>query len=100
MDTEYNRLDIAKRFLRTIICIIAFELVRTLTYATTFVLYIFLLISGKPSKTLQDFGNKLSCYAHSLLRYMTLNSNIRPFPFSDLPTDKDCKPSPSHINFS
>ncbi|MFT4634676.1 MAG: hypothetical protein ACI854_001832 [Arenicella sp.] len=45
----------------------------------------FTLISGAPNAQLLSFGDSLSLYAHGILRYVTFNSDQRPFPFSDFP---------------
>ncbi|TIH11724.1 DUF4389 domain-containing protein [Marinifilum sp. JC120] len=95
-----SRIDIGKRFLRTIVCIIAFELVRIMAYTLIFIQYLFLLITGSHLEPLRNFAGMLSSYAYSLLRYSTLTSNVRPFPFSDLPADSEQSISPSDIDYS
>ncbi|MFW5500857.1 MULTISPECIES: DUF4389 domain-containing protein [unclassified Maridesulfovibrio] len=95
-----DRIAIGKRFLRTIVCIVAFELVRILAYAIIFVQYAFLLITGSHLTPLREFADRLSNYAFSLLKYATLNSNVRPFPFSDFPAESKKTPSSSDIDFS
>ncbi len=95
-----NRVDILKRFIRTLICILAFELVRLMAYLTIFVQYLFTILSGKPIEPLLDFGCRLSTYACMLLRYSMLNDNRRPFPFSNLPEKEDCEKQASTIDYS
>ncbi|WP_320171299.1 DUF4389 domain-containing protein [Maridesulfovibrio sp.] len=95
-----SRVDVLKRLVRTMICILAFELTRMLSYFTIFIQYAFLLAAGRPSEQLRDFGNRLSTYAYRLLRYAMLNDNRRPFPFSDLPAENECERQSSNIDFS
>ncbi len=45
----------------------------------------FTLISGSPNSQLLSFGDSLSRYVQEILRYVTFNSDQRPFPFSDFP---------------
>lgn len=45
----------------------------------------FTLISGTPNAQLLSFGDSLSRYVQEILRYITFNSDQRPFPFSDFP---------------
>ncbi len=45
----------------------------------------FTLISGAPNAQLLSFGDSLSRYVQEILRYITFNSDQRPFPFSDFP---------------
>lgn len=94
------RLNVLKRLIRTIVCIIAFELVRIMVYLTIFMQYTATIITGTPVRPLLDFGNRLSTYSYRLLRYSMLNENKRPFPFSELPAEKECEPQPSSIDFS
>ena len=99
-ECKNSRIDIFKRLLRTIICMIAFELVRILFQAVVFFQYVYLLIFAKSSVPLRRFGNRLSAYTYQLLRYATLNDNLRPFPFSDLPETSNCESPSSKIDFS
>ena len=46
---------------------------------------VFLLLSGEPNAQLQKFGDSLGKYIHDILRYVTFNSDQRPFPFTDFP---------------
>ncbi|MGK0374809.1 MAG: hypothetical protein ACJA2E_001281 [Arenicella sp.] len=45
----------------------------------------FTLISGAPNAQLLIFGDSLSRYVQEILRFVTFNSDQRPFPFSDFP---------------
>lgn len=45
----------------------------------------FTLIGGTPNPQLLSFGDSLSRYVQEILRYITFNSDQRPFPFSDFP---------------
>lgn len=94
------RLNVLKRFIRTIVCIIAFELVRIMAYLTIFMQYTATIVTGTPVRPLLDFGNRLSTYTYRLLRYSMLNENRQPFPFSELPSKNECEPQPSSIDFS
>ncbi|MFT7525549.1 MAG: hypothetical protein ACI9LY_000685 [Arenicella sp.] len=46
---------------------------------------IFVLLTNNPNAHLQKFGDSLGKYIHDILRYVTFNSDQRPFPFSDFP---------------
>lgn len=45
----------------------------------------FMLINGKPNTQLLAFGENLSRYVQEVLRYITFNTEQRPFPFADFP---------------
>ncbi len=55
----------------------------------------FTLISGAPNAQLLSFGDSLSRYVQEILRYVTFNSDQRPFPFSDFPKSDLIIPSES-----
>lgn len=43
----------------------------------------FSLFSGKPNEALTDFGQQLSDYIYNILRFLTFNSEYKPFPFDN-----------------
>ena len=45
----------------------------------------FTLIGGTPNVHLLSFGDGLSRYVQEILRFVTFNSDRRPFPFSEFP---------------
>ena len=45
----------------------------------------FVLISGKPNNYLMQLGDSLSKYVAEILRYVTFNTDQKPFPFAEFP---------------
>lgn len=45
----------------------------------------FLLIAGQPNQHLIQLGDSLSKYVAQILRYLTFNTDQRPFPFAEFP---------------
>lgn len=45
--------------------------------------FLFALVTGSSEARLQAFGNSLSQYIYQILRFLTYNSEDKPFPFSD-----------------
>ena len=43
----------------------------------------FSVVSGRPNESLTDFGQQLSNYVYNILRFLTFNSEHKPFPFAD-----------------
>ena len=43
--------------------------------------FLWVLFTGEPNERLRAFGQSLSRYAYQLFRYVTFNSDARPFPF-------------------
>jgi hypothetical protein len=46
---------------------------------------VFVLLTEGPNQHLLKFGDSLGKYIHDILRYVTFNSDKRPFPFSEFP---------------
>ncbi|NNC99625.1 MAG: DUF4389 domain-containing protein [Gammaproteobacteria bacterium] len=64
---------------------IAFYIAQLVAAAVVVVQCIFVLITNNPNGQLLTFGDSLSKYIHDILRFVTFNSDQRPFPFSDFP---------------
>ncbi|MEO0444078.1 MAG: DUF4389 domain-containing protein [Pseudomonadota bacterium] len=43
------------------------------------------LITGEGNDKLRDFGSSLSQYIYQILRFLTYNTEDKPFPFADWP---------------
>lgn len=43
----------------------------------------FSLFGGKPNEALTDFGQQLTNYVYNILRFLTFNSEYKPFPFDN-----------------
>jgi len=81
----YTRKGIAIRLFVTILFFIIFEIIKLIMQVTMFFQYVYLFIAAKHSEPLRDFSNRLSVYAYRVMRYITLNENLRPFPFDRFP---------------
>lgn len=55
----------------------------------------FTLITGSPNSQLLAFGDSMSRYIHEILRFVTFNSDRRPFPFEEFPKSDLVVPSES-----
>jgi hypothetical protein len=53
----------------------------------------FTLINGAPNAQLLAFGDSMSRYVHEILRFVTFNSDRRPFPFEEFPKSDLAVPS-------
>jgi len=62
-----------------------FYLTQLVVAAVVIAQCLFTIISGSPNSHLLKFGDNLSRYVQQLLRYVTFNTDERPFPFSDFP---------------
>ena len=61
------------------------EVVKTIILLTTIFEYFFLLITLRHNEPARTFANQVATYGYRLMRYLTLNENQRPFPFSEFP---------------
>ncbi len=79
------RKDIAIRLLFTILFLIVFEILKMVIQITVVIQYLYLLITTTHNEALRKFSNKVSFYAYKVMRYLTLNENARPYPFTKFP---------------
>ncbi len=84
-----TRKEIGIRFLVTLLYLIVFEILKTVIQLTVIFQFIYLFISKKYSNPVRKFSNKVATYAYKVIRYMSLNDNIRPFPFNNFPDQID-----------
>lgn len=80
-----SRKQVAIRLLYTLLYVAIFEVVKTVVLLITIFEYFFLLITLKHNEPARSFANKAATYGYRVMRFMTLNENQRPFPFSEFP---------------
>ncbi len=71
------------RFLYTILFFLIMGIVAAIQKIAILFQFVILFATKKPNEPVRNFCNQLSTYGYRLLRYITLNENKRPFPFSD-----------------
>jgi D-alanyl-lipoteichoic acid acyltransferase DltB (MBOAT superfamily) len=82
-----TRKQVAIRLLYTLLYMAIFELVKTIVILITLFEYFFLLLTLQHNEPARNFANKVATYGYRVMRYLTLNENLRPFPFSDFPAE-------------
>jgi hypothetical protein len=92
-----NRTQIVIRLLYTVLFFIVLYIVHFLINLATVFQYVVLLITLKPNEPVRRFANQVAAYGYRVMRYLTLNDNLRPFPFSELP--QDIEPPVSEVKF-
>ena len=80
-----SRKQVAIRLLYTLLYVAIFELVKTIVLLITLFEYFFLLVTLRHNEPARTFANQVATYGYRVMRYLTLNENRRPFPFSDFP---------------
>ncbi len=97
-ESKASRKQIGIRLLYTLLYLIVLEVIKVVVQVTVLLQFIYLLITQKYSQPLRTFANKLVSYAYRVLRYATLNENVRPFPFNDFPGEMEQPEEP--VQFS
>ncbi len=80
-----TRKNIGIRFLYTMVFLFIFEILKTIIQFIVFFQFIYLFITQDYNNPVRTFSNKVIAYAYKVMRYLTLNENMRPFPFNDFP---------------
>ena len=75
------------RLIFTLIFLVILSLMHFIIQMTTLIQYVILIITKSYSEPLRSFSNKAAAYVYKIIRYMTLNDNTRPFPFTDFPQE-------------
>ena len=83
--TPVTRGQIALRLLYTLLFVAVFCILKAIIYLTTLFQFVYLFITLQHSEPVRAFANKVTTYAYRVWRYITLNENRRPFPFTDFP---------------
>lgn len=84
-----TRGQIALRLLYTLLFVLVFGILKSIVCLITLFQYVYLFITLQPNEPVRIFANKVISYAYRVLRYITLNENLRPFPFSEFPGEME-----------
>ncbi|HLU07669.1 MAG TPA: DUF4389 domain-containing protein [Woeseiaceae bacterium] len=71
------------RLLFMIIFVFLYGLSRFVVLAVVVLQFFWVLFTGETNEKLKTFGQSLATYTYQLIRYLTYNSDSRPFPFDD-----------------
>lgn len=71
-----------KRILFMLIYSVIVGLVRILLWTVILLQIASTLLTGSPNGNILDFGKKLSAYLYHILLFLTYNTELLPFPFS------------------
>ncbi|GLR64449.1 DUF4389 domain-containing protein [Marinospirillum insulare] len=63
----------------------AWRLAELILLGVIFVQVVFRLFKGEPQEQLLKFASQLTCFSYQTFRYLTFNSETKPFPFSAWP---------------
>ena len=96
-DNLKSNLTSARHWLRLVFMLL-FAVLLQVSIAIMWVLvalqFLFALITGADNDKLRVFGASLSRYIHDSLRFLSYNSEDKPFPFSDWPAAQASEQDP------
>jgi hypothetical protein len=92
-----SRTQILIRLLYTVLFLIVLSIVHFLIQLATVFQYLMLLITLSPSEPVRRVSNQVAAYGYRVMRYLALNDNVRPFPFTEFPPEME--PSVSEVTF-
>lgn len=71
---------------------VCLQLVRIVMWAIVLLQFFLTLITGADNEYLRNFGMTLSQYVFQVFKFLTYNTEEKPFPFSDWPTVEAASP--------
>ena len=87
ISTRALRKQMGLRLLNTVFFLFILQITVSLTILTVFFQFAYLLFFLKHSEEIRQVTNKMCGFVFELMRYITLNSNERPFPFKEFPKE-------------
>ena len=73
------------RLLFMIMFAVIFYIAELLLFAIALLQFLFKIATSSPNKRLTEFGEQLGRYLYQIVRFLTFNSEDRPFPFAEWP---------------
>ncbi len=87
MSIEPTSMDRGLRGLYIILFLFIGYLLYFLIFALTIFQFIYTLILKQPNTHILKFGQSLGAYAYEIIRFITYNSDKKPFPFDAWPNE-------------
>lgn len=84
---RFGDADLWIRFLYMILFAFLSILSRYAACLVGLVQFVLVLFNGEDNRSLRSFGNSLSLWTYDAYRFLTFNSEQKPFPFMDWPQD-------------
>ncbi len=85
MRQHFTNKESWKRGLYMLLFALLYSLAEIVVAAVAFFQFIAVLITGEPNQRLLSFGYSLSGYIAQILRFVTYNSELKPYPFTTWP---------------
>lgn len=81
------RKNIAIRFVNAFLFVAAWQTVSLFIFILTIFQFIYLFFTTKHSEAIKTLSHKLTVFSYRIMRYITLNENTIPYPFSKMPDE-------------
>ena len=69
------------RLVFMLVMILIYGISRIVVVAVMAIQFFYVLFTGQINEQLRQFGQSLAIYSYQIVRYLTFNTNERPFPF-------------------
>ncbi len=89
INENFKKISSWKRIFFMAIFAVIIGLVRILLWAVIFLQIASMLLTGTINVNILNFGQALSSYLYNILLFLTFNSEILPFPFSEWDVNPD-----------
>lgn len=63
------------------VVVILYSVSRVVVSVVVLLQFFWVLLTGETNKPLENFGQSLATYTYQIIRYLTFNTEERPFPF-------------------
>ena len=86
--SEQNSETFSRIFYTVLFCFIGWVTLWVFTFVVL-IQFGFLLITGQVNKNLKGFNKEIGLFLYDMIKYLSFQTNIKPFPFRDWPYDED-----------
>jgi len=76
------------RLLFMLLFSIIYSVAEVVIAVVVFFQFLHVLFTGKKNEKVLSLGSQLSSFAYQVFSYLTYNSEVKPFPFTDWPSDR------------
>ncbi len=91
LNENLKKISTWKRIFFMLVYAVIVSLVRILLWAVILLQVASTLLTGKANENILGFGRSLSAYLYHILLFLTFNTELLPFPFSDWQTTENLK---------
>ena len=88
--SEQNSETFSRIFYTVLFCFIGWITLWVFTFVVL-IQFGFLLITGQVNKNLKGFNKEIGLFLFDMIKYLSFQSDVKPFPFRDWPYDEDTK---------